>query len=497
MTPSNKQCVLRNLGVFLAGVFIASITGCAVEPSRGPDLLADGKYSTPWGRSQSDCQKKVKAAVDADPALPAAKRKEILNACLLGEAEKQCKARGQETQNGSQRGFTRTAIRWACADVAGVDTQGQDSRGQEYCEYYAAIQLPPEEKPAPMASTPSGQTDPNVKLPPPITPGRFLKGGVDPLAIELTEHQIEVLSDDESAVVGQCIFSSWHQDIAKNYPKCPSGANDATCARLPLIAVQLIDKWSRRPGAPARRAQDPMPATPSLPLTPAFFQMKVGFNSNNAAVDLVDECLVNPNAKLAGVRTNHFERACMHMFSVFTTHWRRSDPSVCAASMRLAECNCGVDVNGDKKLNTGDLLLGQKDDSSERYEKIARALVSEKRRGFLLGTWGEEDGLPPNCRYVQETGEDPADPLGNFRTLVACDIPAGAVVNRAEDIKEWCRETYANDVVVHVPIPADQIVCEPKGGDNGTAESCGNQPWVLGQENSRATAEAENPSGPS
>lgn len=93
-------------------------------------------------------------------------------------------------------------------------------------------------------------------------------------------------------------------------------------------------------------------------------------------------------------------------------------------------------------------------------------------RGFKLGTWDDSHGLPGGCRYA-EIGED-------SQTVVLCDLTAADVTSNLGDVKEKCRELYGNQVVVHVPLPADAIECNP--GDSEAAASCGEVPWNIGQE---------------
>ena len=85
--------------------------------------------------------------------------------------DEQCKLRQAEVLDSTNRGFTRTDIRWACADVAGVNTVGRDDRGQEYCEYFAIFQPPAEEEgaDAPRLSTSLG-TPATGSIQPPRAP---------------------------------------------------------------------------------------------------------------------------------------------------------------------------------------------------------------------------------------------------------------------------------------------------------------------------------------
>jgi hypothetical protein len=402
----------------------------------------NGYCGTPWQNSKANC---------GDD-----------KTCLQKEAKAQCKQRREEAEISTERAFLRNSLRWSCADVKSVDASGRDDRGQESCEYYAAVQLPPRNPP--LAGT-------EADLPKVVTPGRATSNEVDKLALDrLSEHQAAVLAKDKNQIVGQCIFTSWAKDNSSNFPKCATGEG-AGCATLPILKEETAQKLGARKGN----------FTSALPLTPEFFRMKAGFNSTNAAIDLSDHALTNPNSTVAGPHEGHFDRVCMHMFKEFASHWRKFDTIVGAAMMRMAECGCGLDVtkaDGSKGQDgIVDIKLGQK---VQNYEKMAHALFPSDRRGLLLGGWNENNPtkLPKGCRFVPETGEagDKA------RTLVTCGIPAGVVLKKSDDLKEWCRTKYAKNIVVHLPIPAEALVCTPPGTRRGTKESCGTQPWVLGDE---------------
>jgi hypothetical protein len=202
-------------------------------------------------------------------------------------------------------------------------------------------------------------------------------------------------------------------------------------------------------------------------------KMKVFTNSNRSAAELFEECLGAPPAgdpdDPEDFLHDHYLRGCWKSYELFRTEWRRSDPSVCAAGVRLAECGCGVDTDGDGIADITDL------------GGIARALVpvqpdpdgSLRLRGFHLGTWSDPSSLPAGCRHV-----DTGDP-GSARTLVACDLTASDLIASAGDPKGRCREKYGDAVVVHVPVPADALVCSPPEGGQYAAD-CGATPWVLG-----------------
>ena len=56
-------------------------------------------------------------------------------------AEVSCTKRRADAYTEARSAFTEGFLRWSCADVAGVT---EDDRGQEYCEYFAIAQLPPD-----------------------------------------------------------------------------------------------------------------------------------------------------------------------------------------------------------------------------------------------------------------------------------------------------------------------------------------------------------------
>ncbi len=338
-------------------------------------------------------------------------------------AEEQCLDRKQDVLNSAQKHFTPTAIRWACADVAGVNTVGRDDRGQEYCEYFSIIQPPPL----------NGQE--GGELPPPVATGQNQNGGgVSALKVDLNEDQLFYLEDHPNEVVGQCVFTTWHADIEDRFGIC----EDDTCANSKLLG---------------------------FPLNGDNFRMKVSFNSNSAASALVRDCMkatipAGDKANPADDLHSDFYRGCMVTAQLYGTQWRRSDPQVCAAAIRLVECGCSLPDNAD--VPTG-LVPPQPQKDADGNDILTL-------RGFPLGTWSGAAELPLGCRYV-ETGEA-------GQNLVACDLTAADLLVSADDPKGKCREKYGDNVVVHVPVPQGVISCSPPTG-GAYADTCSNTPWVV------------------
>ena len=371
-----------------------------------------------------------------------------------GAADEQCLDRQAEVLGSSNNAFTRDAIRWACADVEGVNTVGGDSRGQEYCEYFALFQPPP-------------KADGSTERPDAVDLGRPLNSsgsvsnlticvdedgdgadddgrGTDECRVTLNEDQFIYLEENGTEIVGQCVFTSWHADIDTPVKSC-QGASGEEC------------------GDDARIY--------NFPFTVENFRMKVSFNSNRAAADLVERCF-DPGvpedqapsdwSNTEDPLTEPFYRGCMEVQAHFGTGWRRSDPAVCAVANRLRECGCAAPgVTTAKQL--GDAVVPPQPDANGEISL----------RGFRLGTWDDPKGLPAGCRYA-DTGED-------TQALVLCDLTANDVFASLNDPKEVCRATYGNQVVVHVPIPADAITCTPDES-NPESAGCGESPWIIGNE---------------
>jgi len=320
-----------------------------------------------------------------------------------------CELRQADAIEGSQKAYTKTAIRWACSDVEGVNTNGQDDRGQEYCEYFAIVQ------------------------PPTGTPVRLGRGD-DPLGVELTDDQIAALEDEPSAVVGQCVFTSWHQDAPGPLPSCKSSSS--------------------------------CPKVLGFPLSEENARMLVEFNSAGAARALIGDCLAagpagDPKKSTDPLNSDYY-RGCMLCSSLeekdLCFSWRRSDPTICAAMMRLSECGCGVKG------------AGSAEEAAEALVPVQPTSSGVTLRGFPLGTWSSATKLPAGCTYAN-TGD-------SSHTVVTCSLTASDLLGSANDPKGRCRAKYGDNVVVHVPINPAAIECgTPPDGPYG--ETCDAEPWVL------------------
>lgn len=317
-----------------------------------------------------------------------------------GEDQDLCALRRADAFNDNQLAFTEKFLRWSCNDVDGVT---ESDRGQEYCEYFAIAQLPPanegEEPPAPAVLGRNLGAD-------------YSSGTTEP-SIDLTYNQITTLEDDPSAVVAQCVFTSWNSDIPGPLPSC----TESSC-----------------------------PDVLGIPVEEENFRMKFDVNSMEAAQLLVEDCSVGDTQGT----DDDFTRGCMLNADINDTAFRKSDTTVCAATIRLSECVC----------------------SPTGSDSLPEMISPAGRRGFPLGTWSSPAALPTGCRFV--------DAGDASQTIVTCDLTAADVLDYALDLKGRCQTKYADNVVVHVPMPdATAVACSPDQSASPYADSCPALPWVL------------------
>jgi hypothetical protein len=424
----------KNICLLSLTLISTSLVGCAddQDPDDTTDYSTcdDGKCDDPGSTANETCAKECNGSGNA-----------CFNTCREKVAVKLCTEREAEVLGSAQRGLTVDAIRWAAADVRGVNTNHQDDRGQEYTEYFAVVAPPP-----------VGGTG---TAPKPIDLGRLTgtaPGATTALSLTLTPKQKIALEDADSAIAGQCVFTSWHSDIEHRMPACTS---DTKCPQIEVPATAKRPKWLKTTKL-------------GITMTDKFMRMKGTINSNGAAVDLANQCM---SSQLKGKTSDPTDilhrpyiRGCMQAFKLFQTEWRNSDPTICAAATRLGECGCGVDTNAD---GIADIT---------NPAEVARALIPAETattvplRGFPLGTWSGANKLPAGCNYAK-TGD-------NSQTLVTCDLTAAEILSNAKDVKGLCRTKYGDNVVVHIPVPKVAVVCKPPAGQY--AASCNATPWALG-----------------
>jgi hypothetical protein len=359
-----------------------------------------------------------------------------------GTLEEQCKNSRVNAMDERRPHFTNSAVRWSVKDVNGVTADGNenDDRGQEYTEYFAALHtngipavIMNEQGPVFCdAGTPcsSGVCDESIFSCVTATTvdtsgladilGKNVRGAsVTPLDPVLDAGQLEWLQQNPTATVGQCVFTSWHADI-----------------QTMTTGTEKIGGYPQNARTP--NAQD------------FLLRMKVGFNSNGAARALVADGLKPGDKEIA----DDFMRACTGCGNASCVPWRKSDPSVFAAAMRIVECGCSVEFDG-RTLDT----------AKEADLEILLAAFVPERRGFVLGTWDNPKGLPSGCHHVNTGdseiinigGKQVRDPFAN-QQVVACDLKGSHITPAvAKDPKEACRQVYGDEVVVHVMMPTPEM----------------------------------------
>jgi hypothetical protein len=423
---------LKHLCLLSIALISTSLVGCVDDqPAEEPteETCEGGKCDDPSTTAAAKCR--LECGGDANACFATCREKIAVGLCTEREAT---------VLSSAQRGLTPDAVRWAAADVRGVNTNNRDDRGQEYVEYFAVVAPPPA----------AGTKVKSIDL------GRLTgtsAGATTPLSLTLTPKQKIALEDADNAVAGQCVFTSWHSDIKHPFPACTSATS---CPQLEVVAT-------------AKRAPWLTSTKLGFTMTNTFLQMKGSINSNGAAVDLANRCMSsqlkgNP-ADPADILHRPYIRGCMQAHKLFGTEWRNSDPTICAAATRLGECGCGVDTNGDGVADITDPA------------QVAQALVPAETettvplRGFPLGTWSGAGSLPAGCVYAN-TGD-------TSKTLVTCDLTAAEILSNAKDVKGLCRTKFGDNVVAHIPVPKAAVVCKPPVGGQYAA-SCGATPWALG-----------------
>jgi hypothetical protein len=313
----------------------------------------------------------------------------------------ECEERKREAFNPNRGSFQRDFLRWSCADI---DGRHPTERGQEYCEYFAIVQLPDAQ----------GELGDAHVLG--LNKGEDLEDGQTPFGLTLDETDIAHLDADPYAVVGQCVFTSWNGDVDADH--------------LPEREIQ------------------------GVPLEADVFRMKYFANTVSAAQCLIEECLefLPPHEEAASegiTLDDDFTRGCFLNSFRNETQDRKSDSTICSSAMRLAECGCGLTTGGE----------------------FAEALSPADVLGFRLGSWENDDATFGPCEFVD---------LGDGQhNLVTCPLTAHEVLNNAAELKAYCQDTYADEIVVHVDVAAQAVLCTPDPEEEPYAVSCSDTPWVV------------------
>lgn len=358
-----------------------------------------------------------------------------------------CEQRQADAYNPNHESFTNTSLRWSCKDVPDIpdlcekecaaeeedyyfdcfDECVAGKTGQEYCESFALVELPDSNQTVvrgqqPSADSPAAWSEAYLDL----SDGDYI--ALDEIAINAPEQE-----------VGACIFTSWQSDIYEPLPVCPESGDG--CATYK-----------------------------GLELTGENFRMRHAVNSLEAAGALVADCLQTFAAVASFDGTpieDPFTRGCLLNQLINRTSYRKSDTTVCTAALRLSECGCypkGTPLDFPEILGSTDL------------------------RGFHLGSWTSRKKPPLGCHYVDTGDVLPEGRTTKVNNIVACPLTAGEVLAHASasagstDLKTYCDNKYADEVVVHVLVPPTIVECDPEASLSPFTDSCertGRSPWNL------------------
>ncbi len=348
-------------------------------------------------------------------------------------AEESCMRRRSDALTANRQTFTEGFLRWSCKDPEGVNTNNHDNRGQEYCEYFAIVQTPPSKDGDPLGES--------VKVGAIVKNAENLKDDVNiettPLSVELSLDQIAWLETHPDETVGACVFTSWHTDVFVPVTNC--WYEDQHCE-----------------------------AIYGIPMTMDNFKMKLQINTASAALGLIEKC--EEGVARAGDPEREddplhddFYRGCMYNNELNQTPWKKSDTSICVAVNRLRECGCEIEDG----IALVDSLMPEPPDEETDIEDEDFFL---DLRGFPLGGWDGPTSLPSGCEYAN---------IGDgTNVVVTCRLTAIELLDHADEVKGYCADKYAENVVVHVPMPAEVDVCRTPEGKPYT-NTCTDKPWLI------------------
>jgi len=354
-------------------------------------------------------------------------------------------------------------LRWSCADVNQIPSGLVD---QEYCESFAVIRPPVDGEgtlgePVVLGKTSDFEVDDSEKC-----TAQFLSGDQDADLVfdyqtcpyiggrsgesgGLASEELDALGalPDETEV-GACVFTSWHSDFQNEFPI-----------------------WDQAPGCGGPDGRDPeadCPQVQGLDLTKDNFRMTQSVNSLSAAGNLVDDCL-GRNWSVANFDgspvEDDFMRGCLLNELINRTSYRKSDTTVCSAAMRLTECNCWPNLTGE----AGD---GGVDTNVPDFPEV---LAGVGLRGFRMGTWEHYDKVEQlGCRYVETNEDDPStENRETSFTVVECPITAAKLRDiHNQDLRRYCKDTYADELVVQITFLEDYVQCDPTESESPFAGTC-------------------------
>jgi len=379
-----------------------------------------------------------------------------------------CQERREEVFNPNQRSFANDMLRWSCADsrtVSGIN------RGSEYCEYFAVVRLPGAADPLflglvnePEAAVAEALGDPEQN-----PHHQHLDYTASPSHVTLTAGDRAALEKAPETVVGECVFSSWNRDAQEPLP-CEANETCPEMLGVPASAATNRMRFGENSLKAAHvLVEDCFYAGLSIEAAESLYE-QVNDDAATSDPDASEpdagpsepttENLGDPIAEDAGEEEeglvfteipdedDPFLRGCYVNAALNETPERRSDAVLCAAAMRMGNCGCDSTVEA----------------------PLFELLSPPERRGFPLGSWVDRNAPPLGCRFldVGDAGQ----------TQIACPLNAADLMRGASDVKQACRDMWASDVVVHAPVPAQLISCDPELRHDSYGIEC-ETPWLV------------------
>jgi hypothetical protein len=210
---------------------------CGTSSSDFDEICLGSKCDDPGKTGRGECEAMCDDGADA----------ECMTSCLETMALDHCEARKNDAIGSAQKAFLPNAIRWAASDVEGVNQVGGDDRGQEYVEYFAVVELPAEIEGGERGDSKIlgkniGSSVMNPETGQPLQPGEtatiakddleIIRSFTTPSSVDLTEDQVFYLEDHPDEIMGQCVFTSWHQDVPGPICNRESGCDDVLGHKL-------------------------------------------------------------------------------------------------------------------------------------------------------------------------------------------------------------------------------------------------------------------------
>ncbi len=325
-------------------------------------------------------------------------------------------------------------VRWACGDVPGVT--GKDL-GQEYCEYKAVsagkqVLKATDVKNGKVSclfTSVYADTKGQYLSPETLAYGRTLatklKEAKNLNVATLTESETDALSKISVMSVGfntRGAATALVVDCARNV----DGGSNGTTLTKEKKAAALLDE-ARQSACYLAGVRTPAKAAS---LKTACRAKDLSVAANWASAEKLGAKVAVPGE--ADYELQRDIAGCLRSKASGSVTWRNSDPMICARVTR-AVTECGTQYVG----------------------------IPDAVEGFTFTGWTNK-ALPSACRFAQIDGKE-------YKHLVICEASSSEVSNLAfkaqwkNDLTQFCRDRFAQDIVMQAPIRALQTAGNQSG----------------------------------